>query len=141
MEECWDLLCFMVKVEPMGFQLWNKETLEANTMAKTKSIASDSSNNHDPYPGGKVRLGGETDNTIKYLWWFSTCLPECMFCFPEYSWNQLGILVLTEQSLFQAAPVSLPSKHLGENLNNICPILQTGTCCIKKTRAMFTRKA
>lgn len=54
MEECWDLLCLIVKVEPMGFQLWNKETLEANSMAKTNSIASDLSNHQNPYQSESI---------------------------------------------------------------------------------------
>ena len=67
MEECWDLLCLIVKLELMGFQLWNKETLEANSMAKTDSIASDLNNNQNLYPSGTVGLGGEMDNAIMYL--------------------------------------------------------------------------
>ena len=67
MEECWDLLCLIVKLELMGFQLWNKETLEANSMAKPDSIASDLNNNQNLYPSGTVGLGGEMDNAIMYL--------------------------------------------------------------------------
>lgn len=66
MEECWDLLCLIVKVEQMGFQVWNKETLEANSMAKTYSIASDLSNHQNPCPSGTVGLGGEMDNAIRF---------------------------------------------------------------------------
>lgn len=49
-------------------QLWNKETLETNSMSKSSSIASYWNNYRNPYPGGMVRLGGEMDNAVRYLW-------------------------------------------------------------------------
>lgn len=65
MEECWYLLYLIVKVKLIKFQSWLKEAIEANSMAKPNSIASDLRNHCNPYPSGMIRLWREMDNAVR----------------------------------------------------------------------------